>query len=265
MRWLAIPMLLGFLDLAVAAGAQSLHQAIPEIRVIDETGMPRAQLDALEAEFRLWAPRVYAYLQVEQPPPVRLVLTRRVRIGYYRHPTVYVPLSDADEMLETWVHELAHHATGHDSSFFFKEGIATHTLEELFAPQARVPQGFPQYGQSNDAWVELFRRRGELPSLATMMAMASYDASSREGDFRSWQVYIVAASFSAWLIRNEGYARFRECFERASLGSQHQEWERRWLADLRARPFEEFSAASFLPDRPRYRDYAERLSAGRAP
>lgn len=230
-----------------------------EIRVVDETRMPPSRLETLESEFRRWAPRVYTYLHVDAPLPVRLLITDRVSIGYYRKPTVYMPLSDANEMLETWVHELAHHATGHDSSFFFKEGIASHTLEALFGRDGAVPQGFPQYGQTNDAWVELFRRRGELQPLATMMAMDSYDGSSRETDFRSWQVYIVAASFNGWLIRTEGFETFRKQFRNAELGSRHAEWERRWLADLRAQPFKEFSAAEFLPDRPRYRHYADRL------
>lgn len=127
---------------------------------------------------------------------------------------------------------------------------------------AEVPQGFPQYGQSNDAWVELFRRRGELPSLAQLLAMESYDIGSREGDFRSWQLYIVAASFSAWLIHSEGYAQFQQQFQQAALGPHAAEWERRWLADLRARPFTEFSAADYLPTRPRYRYYADRLKPG---
>lgn len=239
-----------------------LHSAAAsatDIRVIDETRMPTSRLAALETDFRRWAPRVYNYLHVEAPSPVRLLITRRVSIGYYLAPTVYLPPSDADEMLETWVHELAHHATGHDSSFFFKEGIASHTLEALFAQDGTVPQGFPQYGQGNDAWVELFRRRGELPPLATMMAMASYDGSSRESDFRSWQVYIVAASFSGWLIRTQGFETFREQFRSADLGTRHAEWERRWLADLRGQPFKEFSAADYLPTRPRYGHYADRL------
>ncbi|MGQ0697987.1 MAG: hypothetical protein ACT4PZ_07065 [Panacagrimonas sp.] len=244
----------------LATTAAAFAQAKPPIRMIDETDMPAAERDAMMVDYEAWALRVYRYLHVADPLPVNLVVSRRVRIGYYARPNVYVPaVTDEGEMLETWVHELSHHATGHDSTFFFKEGIASHTLEALFLQDGRVPQGFPQYGQTNDAWVSLFDRSGELPALTKMMELDSYDAASRESDFRSWQVYIVGASFVGWLIRNEGFDTFAKAFASEELGPRAAEWERRWLKDVRAQSFKAFAPVEQLPDRARYRYYADRL------
>ena len=230
-----------------------------EIRVVDETGMPAQQRARVEAEFRRWAPRVYDYLDVSDPLPLNLVFTHRIGIGYYARPNLYVPPSDELEMLETWVHELAHHATGHQSNFFFKEGIATHTLEALFAQETRVPLGFPQYGQSNDDWVRLFLSRGLLPPLAELMAQQRYDGRTADTDFHSWQVYVIAASFVGWLIRNEGLNTFQRVFDAESLGAEGAAWERRWRASLDAQRPREFDPAQHLPNTPRYRAWTQRL------
>lgn len=250
----AVLLLLGLHTIAPAAPLSA-----GEIRVIDETRMAPARRAQVEAEFRRWAPRVYAYLGVRRPLPLNLVFTDRIGIGYYARPNLYVPPSDELEMLETWIHELAHHATGHQSNFFFKEGVATHTLEALFLRESRVPLGFPQYGQTNDAWVALFLSRKLVPPLADLMAQQRYDGSTLESDFRSWQVYLIAASFVGWLIRNEGLETFQQAFDTENLGEQGAEWERRWRADLQRRPPEAFDPATLLPDRPRYRRYVERL------
>lgn len=230
-----------------------------EIRVIDETRMAPARRTRVETEFRRWAPRVYSYLGVARPLPLNLVFTDRIGIGYYARPNLYVPPSDELEMLETWIHELAHHATGHQSNFFFKEGVATHTLEALFLRENRVPLGFPQYGQTNDAWVQLFLARDRVPPLADLMAQQRYDGRSAESDFRSWQVYVIAASFVGWLIRNEGLDAFRRVFDAESLGADGTGWERRWREALLRSPRVDFDPAMHLPDRPRYRRYVERL------
>lgn len=230
-----------------------------EIRVIDETGMAAERRARVEAEFRRWAPRVYDYLGVDRPLPLNLVFTDRIGIGYYARPDLYVPPSDELEMLETWIHELAHHATGHQSNFFFKEGVATHTLEALFLRENLVPQGFPQYGQTNDAWVRLFLARDRVPPLADLMAQQRYDGRTAESDFRSWQVYVIAASFVGWLIRNEGLDAFQRVFDAESLGAEGAAWERRWREALQRSPRVDFDPATHLPDRPRYRRYVERL------
>lgn len=249
---------------ALLYAAPLLVQALP-IRVVNEAGLSQPQIAAMLREYRAWAQRVYTYNRVQQPLPVNLVITQHVAIGYYWEPNVYLPVSDADEMLETWIHELAHHATGHQSSFFFKEGIAAHTLEKLFTEDGRIPQGFPQYGQPNDVWVRLFLEREQLPPLRRLMALHGYDVSTREADFRSWQTYIVGASFVGWLIRTQGYAAFSEAFREEQLGARAAELERGWRETIRAQGFVAFDPADYLPSSARYRHYAERLRAGTAP
>jgi len=191
-----------------------------------------------------------------------VVITRQVDIGYYTRPNVYLPPDDDPrEMLETFVHELAHHATGHESSFFFKEGIATHTAEALFAEQGERIEGWPQYGIATDAWVSLFLQRGQLPALQSLVEKSGYDGSTREADFRSWQTYLVAASFIGWLIKNEGYDTFKSVFWEETLGERHAEWERRWLASIRQQGLPPFDVAQALPQTARYAYYARRLRA----
>lgn len=253
MRKLSLLLLLCTLTLAAAAAAT------PEIRVVNDARLPPAQISRLQRDYARWAERIYRYNHVEAPAPVTLQLTRAVDIGYYLESVVYLPPDEPDEMLETWVHELAHHATGHDSSFFFKEGIAVNTLEALFAEDGRIPQGWPQYGQPNDAWVNLFMQRGELPPLSQLIGQESYEGGSHADDFRSWQVYVVGGSFVGWLIRNEGYAAFRKAFEEETLGAKAAEWEQRWKADIAARKWRRFDVAGALPGGARYRYYADRL------
>ena len=157
----------------------------PVIQVINDANLPVAQLQRLDRDYRRWAERVYRYNHVTDPAPVKLVFTHDVHIGIYVDETISVPPDDEDEMLETWVHELAHHATGHDSSFFFKEGIATNTLEALFVEDGKMPQGWPQYGQSNDAWVSLYDHRGQLPPLQEVTGKQSYSGwTSNAGNAR---------------------------------------------------------------------------------
>ncbi len=234
-------------------------QADLEVRVRDELGLSTAQREALLQRLRPWSRRVYAYLGDPRPQPVNLILTQRIRIGYYASPNLYLPPADDGEMLETWIHELAHHVTGHQSNFLFKEGIATHVLEALLVETGRVPQGFPQYGQSNDAWVALFDRSGTLPTLDDLMPLQRYDGRTPQSDFRSWQVYVIGASFVGWLIRNQGLQTFHDVFGAESLGPRGADWERRWRADIRAANHPPFDPMRHLPDRTRYRRYAARL------
>ncbi|MES2683160.1 MAG: hypothetical protein V4650_06525 [Pseudomonadota bacterium] len=230
------------------------------IRLVNEAGLPAASIRQLQADYEHWALKVYRYHHVVAPTPARIVISRQVDIGYYLEPSVYLPVDeDPTEMLETFVHELAHHATGHESTFFFKEGIATHTAEALFAEQGQRIEGWPQYGISTDAWVNLFLQRGQLPPLRVLLEKSGYDGSSREADFRSWQTYLIAASFIGWLIEHEGYDTFRNVFWEETLGERHAEWERRWLASIRQQGLPPFDVAQALPQTARYRDYARRL------
>ncbi len=234
--------------------------AAPELRFVNDAGLPTATLRQLQADYGLWAQRVYRLNHLARPTPATVVITRQVDIGYYTRPNVYLPPDDDPrEMLETFVHELAHHATGHESSFFFKEGIATHTAEALFAEQGERIEGWPQYGIATDAWVSLFLQRGQLPALQSLVEKSGYDGSTREADFRSWQTYLVAASFIGWLIENEGYDTFKSVFWEETLGERHTEWERRWLASIRQQGLPPFDVAQALPQTARYAYYARRL------
>ena len=236
--------------------------AAPVIRMVNEAKLPALQISQMQSDYALWATRVYRYNHVAAPLPVNLVISRQVDIGYYLRPNVYLPPDDNPrEMLETFVHELAHHATGHESTFFFKEGIATATAEALFAEEGRQIEGWPQYGVSTDAWVNLFVQRGELPRLQSLVQKTGYDGSSRDAEFRSWQTYIVAASFLHWLIDNEGYDAFRNVFWEETLGTKGADWERRWLADIKARSLPPFDVVQALPQTARYAYYARRLGS----
>ena len=249
-----LPLTLALALFTTAASAAS------GIRLINEAGLPPATVRQLQTDYERWALRVYRYHHLSAPGPARIVLSRQVDIGYYLRPSVYLPVNDdTTEMLETFVHELAHHATGHESTFFFKEGIATATAEALFAEDGRQIEGWPQYGVSTDAWVNLFAQRGELPRLQTLVEKTGYDGSSRDAEFRSWQTYIVAASFLRWLIDNEGYDTFSSVFWEETLGPQGADWERRWLADIKARALPPFDVAQALPQTARYAYYARRL------
>jgi len=231
-------------------------EAAPIIRVENDAGLPPAEIESVVKDFRAWAVRVYAYTRSE-PGPVTLQLTRKVPFGFYRDRTVLMPPSkDRWEMLDNWVHELTHHATGHDSSFFFKEGIAVHTLEKLFAEEGRVPQTWPQFGQSTDAWVALYRARGKLPSLKQALTWPRY---LREDDFGSWQIYNIAGSFVGWYLATYGHAAFHEAFAQEWPEQDSGELERRWLAALAAKKPKSFDPQAVLSRTARYQAYARRL------
>jgi hypothetical protein len=237
------------------------HAAAPAIEVDNAAGVPPAELESILRDFRPWAERVYAYHQLADPAPVTLKLTRKVPFGFYRRGTVLLPPSkDRWEMLDNWVHELTHHATGHDSSFFFKEGLAVHTLEALFAQEGRVPATWPQFGQTTDAWVALYVARDRMPKLIDLLAWPRYLGDTPESDFRSWQVYNLAGSFCGWYLRRYGHAALREAFAREWPAQDFGELQRAWLADVAARRPPAFDPARVLPVKnPRYRGYAERL------
>ena len=235
--------------------------AAPEIRLINDAGLPAAAMDQIRKDYPAWAARVYRYHHLARPLPVNLVITRQVQIGYYTRPNIYLPQDDDPRaMLETFVHELAHHATGHESSFFFKEGIATATAEALFAEQGEPVNEWPQYGISTSAWVRLFLQRNELPPLSSLVAQSRYDNSSRDTEFRSWQAYLIAGNFLSWLIQNEGYDTFREVFWEETLGAKATEWEQLWLASIRTQKPPSLDLQRVLPQTARYRYYARRLS-----
>lgn len=234
--------------------------AAPRIQVINEAGLAADEIAALLVEYQRWGARVFRYLQVSDPGPVRLNLTRDAGYGYYASGSVYVPPAGRSEMLETWVHELAHHATGHDASFFFKEGVAVHTLEALFAQDGRLPQGWPNYGQPTLNWARLFLERGELLPLADWLSAPLRCVRAGDGDFRLWQGYVVAGAFTGWYVHRRGMATFQHAFRANQFAGDLRELEREWLAYLRAQPAPVFDPAEHLPPGARYQAYARRLS-----
>lgn len=247
-----------------AVATQRAPAATPEpvIRIENEANVPAAELDSILADFRIWAARVYRHNHVADPTPVTLRLSRKVPFGFYRNGTVILPPSpDRWEMLDNWVHELAHHATGHDSSFFFKEGIAVHTLEKLFGDEGRVPATWPQFGQRTDAWVALYRARGRLLPLREALGWPRYRGDTPDNDFRSWQIYNQAGSFVGWYIGRHGYAAFRAAFAREWPAQESGELEREWLAAVQAKRPATFDPAVVLPpENRRYAGYRERLT-----
>ena len=243
---------------ALALGLVATLASAQELRILDQAGAGKANIAALRARLTPWTPRVYQYLHSGDLAPIQLVLTRDAGPGLHVEDKILISPDD-HELLETWIHELAHHVTGHDSSFFFKEGIATHTLEALFAQDHRVPLGWPQYGQSNDAWVNLFLLRGQMQSLGEAMGREEYQGFPPEKDFRSWQIYCIAGSFVGWLIRSEGYGAFRRAFDEESLGERGAELEQAWLNYIRHQNPAAFEPMDYLPDGRRYRGFAQRL------
>src|SRR5688572_30827677 len=103
---------------AAAATFASFAQIPPQVTLVNEAGLPKDAAERLQADLDHWGRRVYRHLAVDSAPPVKTILTRRVPIGYYSDGVVFLPVSTRLDMIETWVHELAHHVTGHDSSFF---------------------------------------------------------------------------------------------------------------------------------------------------
>jgi len=241
--------------------------AEPVIHVDNDAGVPPAEIESILRDFRPWAERVYAYHQVSDPAPVTLKLTRKVPFGFYRGGTVLLPPSkDRWEMLDNWVHELTHHAVGSDSSFFFKEGAAVHTLEALFAQEGRVPATWPQFGRTTDEWVALYVARDRMPALADVLAWPRYRGGTKDEDFRSWQIYNIAASFTGWYRRRYGFEAWRDAFRREWPAQDSAKLQREWLADVAARKPEVFDPAKVLPMKSaRYRGYAQRLTPAPMP
>lgn len=231
--------------------------ALP-IEVINEAGVPADTLAATLRDFQEWARRVHAYHGVREPRPVTLRLTREVPFGFYRDGVVILPPNNRWTMLDDWVHEFTHHVTGQDSDFFFKEGIAVHTLEELFRREGRIPGTWPQFGRPTDAWVALFAERNVLPPLREALEWPRYRGDTPEHDFRSWQIYLIGGSFAGWYIRRHGMEDFQAAFRRRSFDALPA-LERAWLAHVAAAAPGAFDPAAALPPAPRYRAYVERL------
>lgn len=240
-------------------GAAAASAAPLDIEITNDAGLDPKKIESLTKDFQLWGQRVYDYLHEKPDGPIKVVFSKKAGPGFYVGDKILIAPDD-DEMLETWIHELTHHVTGHDSSFFFKEGIATHVVEALYAPEHRVPQGWPNYGQTCDAWISLFLARNQMPSLHDAMAREHYIGFPPWQDFHSWQIYCVGGSFIGWQIRTQGLDAFRKAFAEESLGEREPMLEKQWLDAIRAEKIAPFDAAKFLPTSLRYRYYIYALS-----
>lgn len=244
------------LGLALSASA-----AEPVLSIDNEAGVPPKELASIEQDFRAWGARVYAYHQVT-PGPVTVKITRKVPFGFYGYGVVLLPPSkDRWEMLDNFVHELTHHATGQNSSFFFKEGAAVHTLETLFAQEGRVPDAWPQFGQGTDAWVALYAARGRMLPLHEALTWPRYRGGTPDDDFRSWQIYNLAGSFTGWYLKRYGLEAWRDAFRREWPAQDSGELESAWLADIAVRKPASFDPAKVIPRNQRYDGYISRLAA----
>ena len=135
------------------------------------------------------------------------------------------------------------------------ESALDHAFGEL-VERRRIPWRYPSELLAG-LRMDLEQRR--YPTLDDLMPLQRYDGRTPQSDFRSWQVYVIGASFVGWLIRNQGLQTFHDVFGAESLGPRGADWERRWRADIRAANHPPFDPMRHLPDRTRYRRYAARL------
>ena len=230
----------------------------PVITFDNQAGVAPAQMAEIERDFRDWAARVYAYHDAA-PGPVTVRITNKVPFGFYSEGTVLLPPNERWTMLDDFVHELTHHVTGHASSFFFKEGASVHTLEALFAQEGRVPKEWPQFGRTTDEWVALFVARGRMMKLDEALAWPRYLGNTPDQDFRSWQIYTIAGSFTGWYLKKYGRAAWRDAVAKEWPAQDSGELQKAWLADVAARKPAAFDPEKVLGKSRRYRGYAERL------
>ncbi|MGH8442832.1 MAG: hypothetical protein ACRETF_08040 [Nevskiaceae bacterium] len=242
--------------LAAAAPAADLK---PVITFDNQAGIAPDEMASIERDFRDWAARVYRYHEAT-PGPVTVRITNKVPFGFYSEGAVMLPPNERWTMLDDFVHELTHHVTGHDSSFFMKEGASVHTLEALFGQEGRVPNAWPQFGQTTDAWVALYVARGRMMRLEEALAWPRYRGDTPDNDFRSWQIYNIAGSFTGWYLKRYGRVAWRDAVRKQWPAQDSGELEKAWLADVAARKPPAFDAAAVIPRGRRYNGYIERLS-----
>ncbi|BBM87955.1 hypothetical protein [Candidatus Uabimicrobium amorphum] len=234
-------------------------QKKPVVRIVNEAQLPQELYRDLREQILYWTPKVYTYNNAN-PGPVICILTNRQGVGTCYRGTIRVPaFFRPQSIVETYIHELGHHATGSKSLFFFKEGIATATLEVVLEEENRIPDTWPQYGQTNDNWVRLFIKKNEILPLDEIINWAGYMGGSRMGDYRSWQVYVVGGSFVKWYINTYGYALFRKSFHNKKFHKSHQELEKEWKSFLKEEKLVAFYPGDYLPNSRRYDYFIKRL------
>jgi hypothetical protein len=136
---------------------------------------------------------------------------------------------------EAAAHEIVHLTTGYTSSPVIEEGLAVYVAETL-APHAHTL--FPQFGQSVDSWVVLFRQQGTLILLERVLETVSFhwNLDGSPEDTQAWQTYIEAGSVVRWIVESRGWEAFWRFHQTQSalvaLGVSVAEMEREWLQHL---------------------------------
>jgi hypothetical protein len=107
---------------------------------------------------------------------------------------------------------------------------------EVLAPHARTL--FPQFGQSVNDWVALFRQQGTLLPLERVLETISFhwDLDGSPEDTQAWQTYVEAGSMVRWIVESRGWEAFWRFAQTQSalvaLGVSVADMEREWLQHL---------------------------------
>lgn len=228
------------------------------VRIINEAKIDKNLFLFIKKKLLYWTPKVYEY-NFANPRPATTLITYSHGIGIYFRKKIYLPASFRTQgIIQTYIHELTHHATGPGSNMFFREGIATATLEVLLEKENRIADTWPQFGQTNSNWVRLFLEKKDMLSLDKLVKWPGYMGGGENG-FRSWQLYVVAGAFIRWYIDVYGYDTFRKAFEEKKLHKANNILQKEWFLFLNKQPFESFSPENYLPNTQRYQYIIKRL------
>ncbi|WP_372370628.1 hypothetical protein [Candidatus Uabimicrobium sp. HlEnr_7] len=229
------------------------------VNIVNEAQLSEELLQQITKKILYWTPKVYAYNYAD-PGPVTCILTNNRGVGTYYRRTIHLPaFFRPQSIVETYIHELGHHATGTRSRMFFKEGIATATLEVVLEEENQIPDTWPQYGQTNDNWARLLLKKKAMVPLEELINWAGFQGGSDAGDFGSWQVYTIGGSFIKWYISKYGYKMFRASFRNRKFHKSHRELEKEWKNFLGDVSKIDFYPGDYFPRLSRYDYFIDRL------
>ena len=230
-------------------------------------GLSPTALAHMRAVFLRRARQVYALYQMRCWLPIHVVLTRALSVAFYRGDRLLLPVYEPHDdrwMEEDYIHELAHHVTGRDSTFFFKEGLAVYTVEALLQREQRVPRAWPFFGTSTADWIAFYQRqRIRLPLERALTWPAFSNATARQ-DFRSWQVYVTAGSFCAWYAARHSLSGIMRAFREERFRQPVHELERAWLDALSSQGEGRFDPSLRFPHNRRYDRFVDFMVGARA-
>jgi len=160
-------------------------------------------------------------------------------------------------MEEDYLHELGHHATGHDSTFCFKEGMAVYTVEVILESEGRVVRAWPFFGRSTSDWVAYCDAHGLRLPLERALSWPGFSNATPARDFLSWQVYIIAGSVCRWYAAQYGARELARCLARRRFLRATGELESEWLRTVGAEGDSAFDPIYQFPGSPRYARFIE--------